>query len=81
MIVRNAALTLQVSQLDTAIDEATRIARDSGGFVFATNFRDPGGNEGRTAVMELRVPSARYAEVLSRLRKLAVRVREETSSA
>jgi hypothetical protein len=79
-IIRDASLTLEVKNIDAAIAEVTNITELSGGYVFSTNFRDSGPNN-RSAVMALRIPGSQYDQTMIKLRKVALKVREEKSSA
>ncbi len=77
MIVRNGSLSLVVESVATAAEEVGRIASEVGGFVVSSSLQ----GEGKTtsAQVAIRVPVDRFDEVLSRLRKLAVRVAADSS--
>ncbi|MEV6113243.1 DUF4349 domain-containing protein [Streptomyces sp. NPDC052109] len=65
-IIRTASLTVQVADVPEALDRARATAEGAGGYVGKeSTSRDAGGRE-RTRVV-LRVPSARYDEVLTAL--------------
>ncbi|MFI5686551.1 DUF4349 domain-containing protein [Streptomyces sp. NPDC051636] len=65
-IIRTASLTVQVKDVPKALDEARATAENAGGYVGdETISRDSSGHE-RTRVV-LRVPTARYDEVLTDL--------------
>jgi hypothetical protein len=65
-IIRTASLTLQVKDVPKALDRARTTAQDAGGYVGKeSTSRDAGGHEHTRVV--LRVPSAKYDEVLAGL--------------
>jgi hypothetical protein len=81
LIVRDASMSLVVASVDRAIEEATQVAEQGGGFVFSTNFRDTGTVASRSATMALRIPSRQYDQTMVKLRRLALKVQEEKSNA
>ncbi|MFF7234973.1 DUF4349 domain-containing protein [Streptomyces collinus] len=65
-VIRTASLTVEVKDVPEALDEARTTAEGAGGYVGQeSTTRDSGGRE-RTRVV-LRVPTARYDEVLTAL--------------
>ncbi|MET8579884.1 DUF4349 domain-containing protein [Streptomyces collinus] len=65
-VIRTASLTVEVKDVPEALDRARTTAEGAGGYVGQeSTTRDPGGRE-RTRVV-LRVPTARYDEVLTAL--------------
>jgi hypothetical protein len=78
-IVQTAALRLQVKEVGGSFEEVGRIAAGAGGFVASSNFSYVG--EQQVASVTIRVPSARYQEVLGQLRALSKKVDGETSNA
>jgi hypothetical protein len=65
-IIRTASLTVQVKDVPKTLDEARTTAENAGGFVGdETTGRDPEGREHSQLV--LRVPTAKYDEVLTAL--------------
>ena len=82
MIIKNADVRLMVKDTDVAIDRATQIVGDSGGYIVSSRvwYQDYYGNNLKYASITLGVPVAEFERVLSRLRGLAVRVVDETAS-
>jgi hypothetical protein len=78
-IVQTASLRLQVKEVGGSFEEVGRIATGVGGFIASSNFSFQG--EDQVASMTVRVPSDRYQEVLSQLRRLGERVDSEASNA
>jgi hypothetical protein len=78
MIVRSGKLGLTVADMQAGLEDATALARRLDGYVASTSVRE---NDGRqTATLALRVPGGRYDEAVDQLRRLAVRVDEESST-
>jgi hypothetical protein len=78
MIVRSGKLGLTVADMQAGLEGATALARRLDGYVASTSVRE---NDGRqTATLALRVPGGRYDEAVDQLRRLAVRVDEESST-
>jgi len=77
-IVKTGYMTLEVSDITEAIAGITRVAKELDGYVVSS---DQSGDKdityGRIAI---RVPSDRFNEALDRLRKLAVKVPNESTS-
>ena len=82
MIVKNADLRLMVKDTDVAIDRATQIIGDSGGYIVSSRvwYQDYYGNNLKYASITIGIPVDEFEKVLSRLRGLAVRVVDETAS-
>lgn len=78
-IVQTAALKLQVKNVGDSYGEVTRIATTAGGFVSTSNVSNAG--DSQIATLSLRIPTARYQQVLGDLRALGVKVDNETSNA
>lgn len=78
MVIRNATLTLVVSDTEAQLSTVMRMADELKGYVASSNTarveRDV------RAQLVLRVPAEQLDEALDRLRKLAVEVREENVS-
>lgn len=78
-IIRTASLTVQVRDVPKALDEARTTTENAGGYVGdETTTRDPQGHEHTRVV--LRVPAAKYDEVLAGLQGTG-RLVERTSKA
>jgi hypothetical protein len=82
MIIKNADVRLMVKDTDVAIDRATQIVGDSGGYIISSRvwYQDYYGNNLKYASITLGVPVAEFERVLTRLRGLALRVVDETAS-
>lgn len=82
MIVKNADLRLQVEQTDVAIDRATQIIGDAGGYIVSSRvwYQDYYGNNLKYASITIGVPVTEFENVLGRLRKLALEVLDENAT-
>jgi hypothetical protein len=82
MIIKNADVRLMVKDADVAIDRATQIIGDAGGYIVSSRvwYQDYYGNNLKYASITLGVPVEEFEKVLSRLRGLAVRVVDEVAS-
>ncbi len=82
MIVKNADVRLMVKDTDVAIDRATQIIGDAGGYIVSSRvwYQDYYGNNLKYASVTIGVPVEEFENVLSRLRKLAVKIVDETAS-
>ena len=82
MIVKNGDVRLMVKDTDAAIDRATQIIGDAGGYIVSSRvwYQDYYGNNLKYAAITIGVPVTEFEKVLSRLRGLAVRVVDETAS-
>jgi hypothetical protein len=82
MIIKNADVRLMVKDADIAIDRATQIIGDAGGYIVSSRvwYQDYYGNNLKYASITLGVPVEEFEKVLSRLRGLAVRVVDEVAS-
>lgn len=82
MIVKNADIRLLVEDTNTAIDRTTQIVGDAGGYIVSSRvwYQDYGGHQLKYASVTLGVPVDEFEKALSRLRGLAIEVRDETAS-
>ncbi len=82
MIVKNADVRLMVKDTDVAIDRATQIVGDAGGYIVSSRvwYQDYYGNNLKYAAITIGVPVEEFEKVLSRLRGLAVRVVDEVAA-
>lgn len=82
MIVKNAEIRLLVSNTDTAIDRVTQVASDVGGYIISSRvwFQDVGALSLKYASYTIGVPVDQFERALGRLRAIATRVMDETSS-
>jgi len=78
MIIKNGEMTLLVADTDRALDQATSIAVNSGGYVVSSKTWNSG--EFKSATLTMGVPSDQFEAVQRQLRALAVEVRSDTSS-
>ncbi|HSG42216.1 MAG TPA: DUF4349 domain-containing protein [Anaerolineales bacterium] len=82
MIVKNADIRLLVEDTNVAIDRTTQIVGDSGGYIVSSRvwYQDYAQYQLKYASVTLGVPVDEFEKVLSRLRGLAIEVRDETAS-
>ena len=82
MIIKNADVRLMVKDTDVAIDRATQVIGDAGGYIVSSRvwYQDYYGNSLKYASITIGVPVEEFENVLSRLRGLAVEVVDETAS-
>lgn len=82
MIVKNADLRLKVENTDVAIDRATQVIGDAGGYIVSSRvwYQDYYGNNLKYASITIGVPVTEFENVLSRLRKLALEVVDENAT-
>jgi hypothetical protein len=78
MIIKNADMSLLVSDTDVALDSVTVIATDYGGYIISSHtwFED----EHKFATVRLGVPVTEFENVLRRLRGLALKVQSEVAA-
>ena len=82
MIVKNADVRLMVKDTDDAIDRATQIVGDAGGYIISSRvwYQDYYGNNLKYATISVGIPVDEFERALVRLRDLAVRVVDENAS-
>jgi hypothetical protein len=82
MIVKNADVRLMVKDTDVAIDRATQIIADAGGYIISSRvwYQDYYGNNLKYATVTVGIPVDQFERALLRLRDLAVRVVDETAA-
>jgi len=82
MIVKNADIRLMVKDTDTAIDRATPVIADAGGYIVSSRvwYQDYYGNNLKYATITIGIPVDEFERALVRLRDLAVRVVDEVAS-
>ncbi len=78
MIIKNAEMRLIVSQVDEALTRIEGMVVDLGGYIL--NSRTWFQGEEKYAALTFAVPSERFEEALSRLRRIALRVADENTS-
>ena len=82
MIVKNADVRLTVKDTDVAIDRATQIIGDAGGYIVSSRvwYQDYYGNNLKYAAITIGVPVDQFEKAISRLRGLAIKVVAETAA-
>ena len=83
MIVKNGDIKLLVEDPDVAIDRATQVIGDLGGYIISSRvWYQPhyDGENYKYATITIGVPVEQFERALSRLRGLAVKVLDETAS-
>ena len=82
MIVKNADVRLMVKDTDVAIDRATQIIGDAGGYIVSSRvwYQDYYGNSLKYAAITIGIPVDEFEQALVRLRGLAVHVVDEVAS-
>jgi hypothetical protein len=83
MIIKNGDIKLLVEDTDVAIDRATQVIGDMGGYIISSRvwyqpYAD--GENYKYATITIGVPVDQFERTLSRLRGLAVKVLDETAS-
>jgi hypothetical protein len=82
MIIKNADVRLMVKDTDVAIDRATQIIGDAGGYIVSSRvwYQDYYGNNLKYAAITIGIPVDEFERALVKLRDLAVRVVDEVAS-
>ena len=82
MIIKNADVRLMVKDTDVAIDRATQIIGDAGGYIASSRvwYQDYYGNNLKYAAVTIGIPVDEFERTLVKLRDLAVRVVDEVAS-
>ncbi len=83
MIIKSGEIKLLVESTDNAIDRATQIVGDAGGYIVSSRvWYQPyyDGKNYKYATITIGVPVQQFERTLSRLRGLAVQVLDETAS-
>lgn len=83
MIIKNGDIKLLVEDTDVAIDRATQVIGDMGGYIISSRvWYQPylDGENYKYATITIGVPVDQFERTLSRLRGLAVKVLDETAS-
>jgi len=78
MIIKNGEMTLLVSDTDRAIDQATGVAVDSGGYIVSSKTWLQDGF--KYASLTMGIPSDQFEVAQRRLRGLALEVQNDTAS-
>lgn len=82
MILKNADIRLTVKDTDVAIDRATQVIADAGGYIVSSRvwYQDYSGHNLKYATVTVGIPVNQFERSLVRLRELAIRVTDETAS-
>ncbi len=83
MIIKNAEVKLLVTDTDTAIDRATQVVGDAGGYIVSSRvWYQPyyDGENYKYATITIGVPVQEFEHTLSRLRGLSIKVLDESAS-
>ena len=76
LVIRNATLKLLVKNTEEDMSAVTKLVAEMGGFVNSSNTTKF--DKGVQATLVLKIPSQKFDETMSRLRKLAIEVQSET---
>ena len=77
-IIKQGALTLRVQDSDSAMEQIKAITTDKGGYVSETRVSEYNGE--KTAYITIRVPSNKFDETVTAVKKVAATVLEESSN-
>jgi hypothetical protein len=82
LIIKNADVRLLVDDTDVAVDRATQIVGDLGGYIVSSRvwYQDYYGHSLKYATITIGVPVEQFERALSRLRGLSVRIVDESAS-
>jgi hypothetical protein len=82
LIIKNAELSLLVTDTDNAIDRTAQIAADTGGYILSSRvwYQEWLGDNYKYATITIGVPAHQFEVAMRRLRGLAVRVVDENAS-
>ena len=79
MVIRNGSVTIEVAELDRAIERVQQVATALGGYVGNTS-QQTGSQNVRSATIELKIPAARYDSARRNLSPIG-KIESETSTA
>ncbi|HEY2980034.1 MAG TPA: DUF4349 domain-containing protein [Anaerolineales bacterium] len=82
LIIKNADVRLLVADTDVAVDRATQIVGDLGGYIVSSRvwYQDYYGDNLKYATITIGVPVEQFERALSRMRGLSVQVLDESAS-
>jgi hypothetical protein len=82
LIIKNAELSLLVTDTDNAIDRTAQIAADTGGYILSSRvwYQEWLGDNYKYATITIGIPAHQFEVAMRRLRGLAVRVVDENAS-
>lgn len=78
LIIRNATLDIVVRDTESAVNEIDALAEELGGYVIESSISEY--QEGKEALLQVRVPADELDQALDRIRDLAMEVRRENVS-
>jgi hypothetical protein len=78
LVIKDAELELLIGDTDKAINQVTKVASDYGGYIIGS--RTWYSDEYKHASLKLGIPAANFEEALTELRRLGLRVLQETAS-
>jgi hypothetical protein len=78
MVVKNAEMELLVADTDRAIDQTTQLLSAEGGYLISSQIWQADGY--KYANLNLGMPSARFEDALTRVRKMAIQVIRENAT-
>ena len=78
MVVKNAEMELLVADTDRAIDQITQLLSTEGGYLISSQVWLTDGY--KYATLNLGIPSARFEDALTRVRKMALQVIRENAT-
>jgi hypothetical protein len=76
-LVRTATLTLSTTDVDALLEKIRALANRSGGYIEESKLADEGRGE-PAAIVKLRIPASLLEDATGQLKKLALRVRDES---
>jgi hypothetical protein len=82
LIIKDGQIKLLVKDTDVALDRATQVVDDLGGYIVSSRawYEAPYGENFKFVTMTIAVPVDRFEQSLRRLRELAIRVLDENAS-
>ena len=83
MIIKNAEIKLLVTDTDVAIDRATQVVGDAGGYIVSSRVWSQPYYDGKNykyAAITIGIPVQEFEHTLSRLRGLSIQVLDESAS-
>ncbi len=81
MIIRNANLTLEVGDINKALDEISNLANNSGGYVVSSNSnQDEQMGAYNSATISIRIPAEGLKKALAQLKAFSIKVKNEDIS-
>jgi len=83
MIIKNSDLKLLVEDTDVAIDRATQVVGDAGGYIISSRVWSQSHYDGKSykyATLSIGIPVQEFEHTLSRLRGLSIQVLDESDS-